>query len=347
MPESIETLLADPRFIRWVIQGDDHSHWETWMAGAPGRPALVEEARTLLRSLAIRESALSQEEIEGRVEAILRRLRDDAPDRAAAAGEAGRLIRLRRGWAGAAIVAAAIVAAAILVAAFWLARRPRPAASTADDGFATVSTGESRRSVTLPDGSQVVLYPTSFIRYATHPGAAVSVYLTGKAEFSVTVAPNRPFRVYTSDLVTTVLGTRFVVSGDKVTVITGKVSVSRNAGPDSVLTGVQVKPNQALVYEPLKRDFQKVLVDTPVAVRPPATPDFRYDNAPVTEVLEQLKATYDLDIVYDRDVLQHCRISADLSDESIYRKLDLICQALDARYTVTDGTVRIDARPCE
>lgn len=338
MPASIETLLADPRFIRWVLLEEDASHWEDWMAGDPDRPSQVEEARTVLRSLAIREGSLSEQEIEGRVSAILRSIHEAQPVRADAPAGRGRVRRMRWGWAA----AAALLAGS--VAAWWLSREavlPSPGFT-----YVTIVTGDTgTRTVSLPDGSQVIVFPKSSLRYAAHPDTAVDVSLSGKAQFSVTLGPNRPFRVHTRDMVTTVLGTRFVVSDDEVTVLSGKVSVTRTAA--AALPSVQVKPNLSLVYQPVTHDFVKKLVDTPVAVRAAVTPDFRYDNAAVTEVLEQLKATYDLDIIYDKDVLKNCRISADLSDESIYRKLDLICQALDAHYTVTDGVVHLDAKACE
>jgi hypothetical protein len=142
-----------------------------------------------------------------------------------------------------------------------------------------------------------------------------------------------------------------------VIVHSGKVSVCRlrydSAGKipviGSVEPGVILTANQKLVYGQIPQAFQKLLLDTPVLLHPIAIQHhFMYEDAPVTEVLEELKAAFDIDIEYDQDVLKNCRISADLSDESIYKKLDLICTALGAHYTAIDGAVSIQAdHPCE
>src|SRR6202012_2093236 len=132
-------------------------------------------------------------------------------------------------------------------AGLWYARRDRPAPM---DGFLTFANESTdNKDLRLPDGSAVLVSPHSSVRYAARPVGSVDVFLSGKAQFTVTAKPNRPFRVYTRELVTTVLGTRFVVSDGenaKVTVLSGKVSVSRIVAPDSVRTlpAIQVKPNQ-------------------------------------------------------------------------------------------------------
>ena len=73
---------------------------------------------------------------------------------------------------------------------------------------------------------------------------------------------------------------------------------------------------------------------------------FQYEDVPIALVIEQLKKAFDIDIVYDKEAVKNCRITADLGDESIYKKLDLICKAMDASYEMIDGVVTIQGKPC-
>lgn len=355
----VEELITNPRFIRWALEGreDDRVFWENWLREHPGNEALLSEARTLLRSLSVREADLSPAEIGERIEAILRRVREGGHRQTDMRVVPWRTV-LR--WTAAALLVG------VLGMGVYLSNRPAPAASLApiaatdlppaSDSLVQVSNeGPGRKIVQLADGSNATLYDKSIIRYSSRPGSSLDIYLSGEAEFSVAAHANRPFRVFTHGLVTRVLGTRFRVrsrsAGDiRVTVLSGKVSVSGAGEADTarVLEGVVLTANQELIYGRDQRVFKKVLVDTPVAVHAPVfRPDFHYDNAPVADVLEDLKATFALDIVYDKETLKNCRISADLSDESIYKKLDLICQAMDAHYEVIDGVVTIQAKPCQ
>jgi ferric-dicitrate binding protein FerR (iron transport regulator) len=359
----VEDLIVHPRFIRWVLEerDEDRVFWEDWLRAHPGDGDAMAEARTLLRSLSVKEAGLGTAELQTRIQAILERVRREAQGsrslRAARAGatpDAGaRVIPWRtilRWTAAAAIIG-------VVALGIYLSYTVQPPASVAqkipaqDSLVAVTNPGPGAKTILLADGSNILLSPASSVRYTKQEGAETDVYLTGEAEFAVAPHPNRPFRVYAEDLVTCVLGTRFRIDARlkkdvRVTVLSGKVSVRRADERDSArtLTGVVLTPNQQLVYE--AKQFRKVLVDTPVVVEK-LRPDFRYDNVPVADVLEDLRSTFGLDIEYDKEVLKNCRISADLGDESIYRKLDLICQALDAHYEVIDGVVTIQARPCQ
>jgi hypothetical protein len=64
----------------------------------------------------------------------------------------------------------------------------------------------------LPDGSKVELYPQSWINFDREMmGTVRSVKLVGKAFFQVAKDAKRPFTVYSGDISTTAIGTRFIV----------------------------------------------------------------------------------------------------------------------------------------
>jgi len=68
------------------------------------------------------------------------------------------------------------------------------------------------RSVTLPDGSSVLLDAQSAIRSEMQGGSRKAVLLRGRAIFTVAHDPSRPFVVETPQAQATALGTRYEVS---------------------------------------------------------------------------------------------------------------------------------------
>ncbi len=217
------------------------------------------------------------------------------------------------------------------------------------------------QQLTLPDGSRVGLRAGSTLRYrAGLAGPRREVYLTGEAFFDVTANPARPFQVYTKSLVTTVLGTAFLVrawagqSAALVRVQRGKVRVSartpavatfanREANPASVV----LLPNQqavALGAVPGRGpQLRKTLADQPVAL---AASQQLFINEPVARVLSTLSKDYGVAIAYDPAVLQACTVNLAFTTETLYQRLDLLCQALDASYERTDERLVFHSAGC-
>ena len=355
-----EDFAMDPDFIRWVFENreEDRLFWTQWLREHPSMEEIVEEARTIVRSVNVREEEWNEEAAAERMHAISLEIR-----------KPGVTARIQR-WSYAAIFIGLMGTGILLYTRHARSSFTGPVAyrvngdlpPKTDSTSEERNTGAENRDVRLPDGSTVVLSPGSVIRFPREFISAPTrnIYLSGDASFTVAKDPDKPFQVFSHELITRVLGTSFTIkakdsSGEiTVVVLTGKVSVWHQPnGPDTAtlspnkLTGVVLTPNQELIYARDQDKFQKVLIDKPLLVNPVViTNSFLYEDAPVSDVLEQLKNAFDIDIVYDKDAVKNCRISADLSDESIYKKLDLICKAMGAQYSVIDGVVTIQARPC-
>ncbi|MVN77613.1 DUF4974 domain-containing protein [Hymenobacter sp. HMF4947] len=210
----------------------------------------------------------------------------------------------------------------------------------------------------LPDASRVSLQPGSSLRYTTAlAGPRREVYLDGEAFFQVHKNPQRPFLVYTSQLVTTVLGTSFDVKAYPgraqalVAVHEGKVSVQPretaqlNATPmHPAKLGVLLLPNQQVVYSLDSRRLKKELVDQPAVLVPQA---FEFEERPVAEVFAALEKAYGVPIHYDQQKLAGCTVSITFYDESLFEKLSLLCKSLSAYYTLTDTQITIHSTGCQ
>src|SRR5690606_6265177 len=295
------------------------------------------------------------------VDRLLQTIRDQQP------APALRPVRTRSSrW----YAAAAVLLLAIAGAGYFFLTRQAPvrqvsyAELTAHRQLVeNVNTSGSPIQLTLPDGSSISLAPDSRIAYAAGFDSARTrdVYLSGQAFFDVARIPNRPFRVFANDIVTKVLGTSFCIRSFEndttiqVTVRTGKVSVYTNtsghAGVENDAPGnpgeVILAPNQRLVYEKAAQKFQKVLLENPLMIAPAeADRNMVYEEASLKKVFDAIASAYDISIVYDEDLLQHCTVTADLRNEPFYRKLDLVCRAVGATYEVIEGQVVIQASAC-
>jgi transmembrane sensor len=231
-------------------------------------------------------------------------------------------------------------------AAWWLPRPPATVATTSH-WVRRINSTVKAQHLQLADGSHVTLATGSTLKYRSDlAGARREVYLTGQACFKVAKNPDRPFLVYTEKLVTTVLGTTFLVkayAGEPglVAVREGRVAVQRRQGAELSATpnqlaaaGVLLLPNQQATYSAKTRHLAKALVDKPIILIPQP---LAFKNRPVTEVLAALEKAYGVNIVYDPARLTTCTVTIAFDDESLFEQLDTLCKAVNAKYKLANN----------
>lgn len=224
-----------------------------------------------------------------------------------------------------------------------------------------VNTSGKQQVIKLTDGSQVVLYPQSRLSFAeTFPADQRTVYLSGDAYFQVAKDPKRPFLVHTTDLVTKVLGTSFFVrardASDKtlVEVREGKVSVfkqqefaARKNPQAKTPNGIVLTPNQKLIFDHGSSEMRRTLSDNPEIVPSDNPRSFEFVNTPASSVLTDIEEAYQIDIIFDRDVMKGCPVTASLGGQTMFNKLSILCEVIEARYEVLDGKIVIYSKGCK
>ena len=215
-------------------------------------------------------------------------------------------------------------------------------------------------SVTLEDGSKIILKSGSCLRLPEHFTASERVvFLTGEAFFDIAKNPERPFFVHAKDIVTRVLGTSFWVKnteGSKniaVEVITGKVTVYKEktkTQKPSENDGVVLTPNLKVIYFLEDEHFVTGLVEKPVLLKTIETqaqsPQFDFYETPLFTVINQLETAYGIQIVLANDALNSCPLTANLTKQPLYTKLDLICATLNASYEIKGTSILISGKGC-
>lgn len=207
--------------------------------------------------------------------------------------------------------------------------------------------------VRLPDGSSVTLQAKSQLRYprqfaTTHR----TVSLVGEGFFDVQKNPAQPFFVNANRLVTRVLGTSFWVRAfprwptAEVTVVSGRVAVyagkTMGQRPATILI-----PNQRATFYVIDDQLVTSLAHTPVPLKPETQQDVLVDDAPVADVLDQLSTLYGVPISYDKAVLANCTVTAHLTDQPLFTKLDQICASIGASYQRIGTCIVVESSGCE
>lgn len=359
----ISDFVMDDDFIRWVNEkkNADNIFWENWLNQNPDKHMVVAEARRILESIGTEQRQISEVEKQHEIKRLLQAIGGHVEEPEVK----GRVVGISKKW----WIAAASLLIAIVSTVAYFTKQDKAVGKFA---YATmtstkplienINTSEKSITLKLPDGSTVELASNSRVSYANNFDSTDTrdVYLSGEAFFTVTKNPARPFRVFANEIVTKVLGTSFTVrSFEKDTVIrvsvrTGKVSVysqalvdgKETAAPDH-LSGIILTPNQELFYQKANEKFQKTLLQDPIMVHPKVTgQNMLYEDASLEKVFRELSQNYDINIVYDTDLLKKCTVTADLRNEPFYNQILLICKAIGATYEIIDGQVVIQSNGC-
>lgn len=261
-------------------------------------------------------------------------------------------------------LAAAIAAIAVIgIGAIFFNQKGLPSLQTISvteaSTIQTINNGSETRRIVLPDGTAITLKPNSSIEYPkVFSETERRVELNGEAFFDVTRDPARPFIISAADLTVKVLGTSFNVvayEGAKelsVAVKTGKVSVAKAKAEirSKEITSheeVILTPNQEVVYNTDREFFSRKLVAQPILIlEKPTLFKTQYDGAPVVEIFSVLEENYGIDIQYDVDALSNCILTTSMAEEGLYERIEIICKAIGAEYSIEDAAVIIKSNGC-
>ncbi|GEM_PF-798506 len=264
-------------------------------------------------------------------------------------------------WTGPALrwAAAAVLMLGAGGLGWWLPRhQAAPVTQVATQWVRHANISAHAESLRLADGSQVTLSAHSSLSYpAAFTGPRREVCLHGQAFFKVAKNPAQPFLVYTDKLLTTVLGTSFLVTAydnqeSTVAVREGRVAVQPRHGAELAATpthpataGLLLLPNQQATYLASTKQLAKKLVKAPALLTNEPL-DFR--NRPVAEVLTALEHAYGVHIMYDSAVLRNCTITISFGEEPLFEQLDTLCKALDASYKLAkNAQILFESRGCK
>lgn len=344
---ALEDFVQDFYFRQWALGMLDpnDNFWETWSESNPEKKLLMEQAASMVVGLAFKPEQVDASEITQAINRIGQQLHKPR--------------FFRRKWFS---YAAAVLVPVFVFMTLWLFRN-----HSADGGNARSeepdtawSINESRSVVTIPlsDGSTVKLSPYSRLRVDEQFGKINRlVWLEGEASFDVVKNPEQPFIVHSHNVLTKVLGTVFNVKAYEedenvsVSVSSGKVTVQKTRDEqqaDEAVAEMVLTPNQQAVVSRKNDKIIKTLIDAPAVLKQPDNyRHFTFYDTPIPEVFTTLEQAYGIPIAYDREKLAKCNLTARLTEEDLFNKLDLICETIQVSYRITDGQILVTGPGCD
>jgi transmembrane sensor len=362
---TFEDFFLDDDFRDWV-QGTSQNapFWSAFVLQHPEKKHELSIAENLIRVVSGAETGISEKEIRDEVQTFIEiaTAEGEGEGAPASASPPPHPLVKRTSWRYWAMAAVLLIGAGL---GWVVLTHPAPyslskalAPGSQEKLAETFNDSPHPLRFQLHDGTDVILKPQSRLLYpARFLEQDRIVHLVGEAEFAVSRG-SQPFMVYTGEMVTKVLGTRFVVRAYpkdkkyKVQVHSGKVSVY-SAQPaltptNREINGLILTANQEAIFETEARQLSKSLVANPVPLpRAAKENELIYDEEPLSTVLKDLEAHYGIPIQFNESNFQPCKITATLTTESLYEKLDLLCKTVSASYGIVDGQIVVSGKGCE
>jgi len=204
-------------------------------------------------------------------------------------------------------------------------------------------------AIVLPDSSEIWLNSGSSLSFPKNMKASLTrtVRLNGEAFFKVRPDPAHPFIVQSQQIRTTVLGTSFNVNAwperkTEVTVMTGKVAVSKEGGRTALL---YLLPNQKAVYSRLKNQLSMEHVAETGEANAWIDGRMIFNQMPLESVFEIMERKYKVNIRTSR-FFKGCKLTAKFGNISLAEVMATLEITLGIQYTIKGQTVFIKGGKC-
>jgi transmembrane sensor len=203
--------------------------------------------------------------------------------------------------------------------------------------------------IILNDGSLVWLRGESKVLYYEKPdeGARYTTF-QGEALFEVAKDASHPFIVQCGEVKVSVLGTSFNIKTGvdqvELTVLTGKVNLSSAANTE----GIDVLPQEKIIYKS-NGEFEKLSTSPQEITSLTVNTDYnmQFTNTGMDEVVNRLESKFNVSVKLSDKHIRNCKITMDLTDQSLEKSLQLISEVLDVTYSIQDKTVTLTGRGCK
>jgi hypothetical protein len=229
-----------------------------------------------------------------------------------------------------------------------------------------VNTSGKIRPLVLPDGSEIVLSDSSELTYKEPSnGSRRDVYLVGKADFKVAKNKAKPFTVFSDEISTTAVGTRFTVTAKqkeqiiRVRLFEGKVVIKPVNGYHAKWAkDIYLIPGQELLYDKVQKTVKVIsftdekpsdannaeqLADNPTIPHFDKRSWFMFNNQSLSEIFDALSDMYDVKIVYaKKDVKNMYFIGTYEKSDSLEKILKQIALLNNLKVTKQNDTFKIE-----
>ncbi|MFT3704279.1 MAG: FecR family protein [Agriterribacter sp.] len=370
-PLSIEELVINDSFINYCYQRNrrDIQQWENYLLIFPDQAGNMEEAKSIVLGISGMYSEQQQQSALSELQSAVASKYNNEKPFVEEESMPTRSFQFGKIWKYAA--AAVVVGAGLFV---WL-NKPAPTQNIAPV-VAAVTTKEAaplvyetnygeKKTITLPDGSKVVLNAKSILKTDKDFGVTGrNVYLTGEAFFDVTHNAQMPFIVNMNKFEVKVLGTMFNVKAyaedriQEASLIRGKVQVIMKKENKSIFLSPNEKAviqNDEVTRRGIHEEMNKVQLDeapkvTAVtynskdsSIRETSWVYDRLDiyDKPFSQIRTDLERLYNVDIEFKDKKVANYRFSATFEKETIEQVLKALQLSYPFHYSIKENEITI------
>ncbi len=285
-----EDFLTDESFLNFHFQlsTKDELSWKEWLSNHPDKNEVVYQARELAESLTL---SISDNEYKVELQKLKESINVSQPGTrpllfswSKISQPLGKIKRIL------------LFILPALIAIIWSGYIFIHSSPVSPNHLTETTNNKSTPAViTLSDGTLVSLAPHSTLKYAlSFQQNERNVYLSGEAQFHVMRNEHAPFKVFSENLVATVLGTvfNFKKSGDSsiVELLQGKLKVKIN--DNSYERSMLLHPDEKAIYVKHDQAFYKTSI-SPLN----AFADIQFHQNNFEEVAGRIKTVFGVTVV--------------------------------------------------
>lgn len=317
--KSIEDLLTDASFVRWINEESRDSEkkfWEEWLRRDPVNASTYSRAIELYRSLRFKEEHADTMHELSKLEVQVSNY------------ERNRISKTRRRFAYPAVFT---IAALMLLAVLFIYESNRmagPSGTLPEKEIAQITTTYGQmQKVTFPDGSAVTLNANSTLTYSEpFLKGKVEFYIEGEAYFSIEPSEdkqgiNRKYSVHTADGVISILGTSFNVNtwNNRTTVVLDRGEVRLVKDSETARSNEQrylMVPGELARFSASEDQIEVQKVRTDLYT---SWTDLKwiFEDTPLTEIAERIEATYGLEVIIHDERAAGMRFSGTAPNQNL------------------------------
>ncbi len=331
---NIEDFLTDEEFVRWVKDTDPELDifWSKWLQLYPEKREMLMKSREIIIAMNVNSHKASREVQERSLDYIL----SETPSNTIVKSTQ-RTSKFYIFLKVAAIFTGLLATTYFVNEYLSSSIKPLPKQQVAISNIVKNNPNGRKSKIQLPDGTIVWLNSGSTLSYPSKfTNNERVVNLDGQAFFEVKRDTLRPFRVNSSGLVTTALGTSFDINSYseqnneiKISLVSGKISIENK----SLKTNNVTLPGEQLIYSIKK---QKSVIKSFDLKEVVAWKDkiLYFKNASLADVILRLERWYGVDIKLKNAPQKNWNLTGEFKKQSLQRVLERLSFTENFRYSI-------------
>ncbi len=344
----VEDFVTDESFLNYYfkLNTDDQLFWEEWLGKFPTNKPFAVAAIELLQTLSL---TLSEDEFLEELAKIKAAIGEGQPAIKKVRPSLFRFLQFDKAKESATkrksrtIKTVATSLLVLFVGGYFLLTYFTKSVSQLTEKFNYSNTPVV---FVLSDSTVVTLAPQSGLHYPTNFNEKErKVYLEGEAQFHVKRDSAHPFKVYSAEVVATVLGTVFNIkqhAGDsivQVELLKGKLQVETINSAGASTQSIILNPDERVVFN---RHQQKLYKESwqQNNKQPSITNHFKFSHDNFETIAKQIKTVFGIKLV-NQSNKEEWRFTGEFNNNSAKEIIENICIVKKLNYQIQGDTIFI------